>query len=422
MRSQILNSCKVYVVAGLVCAVMLFAGRSYGLEVEEGVSPTIEELARRIREAKPVEVDAIISGFVEEHRGGFPLIEDNLVTFVYKGKVALRVTVPSDLNRWDTKAHEMKQLDDTDLYCLTLKLPGDARIDYKFYVDGMWMMDPLNDETVSGGFGPNSAFGMPGYQSPPEIEYIDSLPHGTLEAHDFESEIIAGARQVHVYLPAGYKPLMVGEIAQVPGGEEIRSEPRFAGTYRVIFIQDGSEYITLGSMVNVLDYVIAHEIVPPLVAVFIDPLDRNYEYYLNKDYERMVIDEIVPMVRAGYDVNAEPDKNAIMGASLGGVISAMMALDRPDVFGKCGSQSGAFEIDDRKLVRRVAAEPRKAVDFYLDCGTVGDLVEGNRLMKEALKQEGYSLLYREFNQGHSWGNWRAHLDDMLVFFWGEEIE
>jgi enterochelin esterase-like enzyme len=31
-------------------------------------------------------------------------------------------------------------------------------------------------------------------------------------------------------------------------------------------------------------------------------------------------------------------------------------------------------------------------------------------------------LYREFNEGHSWGNWRAHIDDMLVFFWGEEAK
>jgi enterochelin esterase family protein len=418
MRRNIFAVACLAFVVKFLCVLVFAAGLTYCAEVEPGVSPTIETLAEDIAKSKPVEVDAIISGFVEERRGDFPLIEDGLVTFIYKGKVAVRATVPSDLNRWDNKAHEMTRLGDTDLYYLTLKLPRDARIDYKFYVDGMWMMDPLNDKTVSGGFGPNSAFGMPAYVPPPEIEFIDSLAHGTLEVHEFESQIIAGTRKVQVYLPHDYRALMTQEAAVVDGGGEERTEPRFASTYPAIFVQDGGEYITLGSMVNVLDYVIAHNLVPPVVAVFIDPLDRNYEYFLNKDYERMVVDEILPFVRGKYDISVEPEHNAIMGASLGGAISVMISLDHPDVFGKCGSHSGAFEINDMELVKRVAAEPPKAVDFYVDCGTIGDLIEGNRLMRDALEEKGYSLLYREFNEGHSWGNWRAHIDDMLVFFWG----
>jgi len=43
-------------------------------------------------------------------------------------------------------------------------------------------------------------------------------------------------------------------------------------------------------------------------------------------------------------------------------------------------------------------------------------------MKDVLEMKGYNIMYREFNEGHSWGNWRAHIDDMLVFFWGEEAK
>ena len=395
--------CPVVYIALSVILVFCLIGLSYSQEVHEGVSPTIGKLIERVGKAKPAEVDAVLSSFVEEHRGGFPLIEDTLVTFVYKGAVALRVTVPSDLNGWDTKADQMHQLGDMNLYYLTLVLPLDARIDYKFYVDGMWMLDPLNDDTVSGGFGPNSAFGMPDYVPPPEIEYSDSIPHGKLESHDSNSNIIAGIRKVQVYLPAGY-----GAAG--------------SGTYPVVFVQDGGEYITLGSMVNVLDYVIAHKMVPPLVAVFINPLDRNYEYFLNADYERMLVEEILPFIRERYDVSTEPGMNAVMGASLGGAISVMISLDRPDVFGKCGSQSGAFEINERRLIKRVADESRKAVDFYLDCGTFSDLTEENRMMEKALKEKGYDVMYHEFHEGHSWGNWRAHIDDMLVFFWGDKTK
>jgi enterochelin esterase-like enzyme len=392
--------CRTYLLLILVCGLPAVAGLSYCAEVKQAVSPAIQNLSSRIAQAKPVEVDAIISGFIEEHRGDLPVIEDSLVTFIYKGKVALRVTVPSDLNGWNTKADEMTRLDNTDLYYLTLQLPLDARIDYKFYVDGMWMLDPLNDDTVTGGFGPNSAFSMPDYKPAPEIAFVDSLRHGKLNPYNFDSQIIPGTRKIQVYVPAPYE-------------ESPESD------YPVVFVQDGGEYITLGSMVNVLDYAIAHGRIPPVVAVFINPIDRNYEYFLNQLYERMVIEEILPFVAARYDITSEPSRTAIMGASLGGAISVMIALDHPDVFGKCGSQSGAFEISDRELITSVASQPKKAVDFYMDCGTFDDLLESNRLMARTMEDNGYDLMYEEFNQGHSWGNWRDHIDDMLVFFWGE---
>ena len=114
--------------------------------------------------------------------------------------------------------------------------------------------------------------------------------------------------------------------------------------------------------------------------------------------------------------------NAIMGASLGGAISLMVAMDRPDIFGNCGSQSGAFEVDEGRLLTMVEQNPAKPVAVYLDCGTFGDLTAENRSMNGLLAAKGYMVMYQEFNEGHSWGNWRAHVDDMLVFFWGKEGE
>ena len=383
----------VFLIAGLIGVVS---------SSDEGkvVSAKVQNLARQLQTAKPVEAEAVISSFMEENRGAFPVIEDSLVTFLYHGVVGLRATVPSDINRWDIKAHEMKRLGMSDIYYLTLALPADARIDYKFYVDGLWMLDPLNPETVEGGFGDNSAFSMPGYVPPPEIEEVDSIPHGTVTTHDFESKIIQGPRQIHVYLPPTY------------GGQD----------HPVIYVQDGGEYITLASMVNVLDNLIFQGRIPPLVAVFVDPVDRNYEYFLNVEYERMLLEEIAPFAGARYRISTDPAKTAIMGASLGGAISLMVAMDHPEVFGNCGSQSGAFEVDQGRLLKVVAESPRQSINIYLDCGSFGDLMPENRQMRDILKAKGYNYRYQEFNEGHSWGNWRAHIDDMLVFFWGKEVE
>jgi enterochelin esterase family protein len=390
---------------GAVCALAQPTGGRDSV-TGNAVSPKIKALAEAVAKASPKNRNRIISGFMGRNRYEFPLVEDSLVTFVYRGKVLGKVCVPSDLNRWDTNGDELERLDGTDFYCRTLALPMDARIDYKLYVDNAWMLDPLNSKTVRGGFGDNSAFAMPAYEEPLEIAEAKSIEHGAIETHEFVSKVLPTTRRIQVYVPVGYTPMGVSGSA--------------IGNCRAIFVQDGGEYITLGSMVNVLDDLIARGEIPPVVAVFIDPVERNSEYRLNPGYERMITDELLPFIRDRYDVARDPAKTAIMGASLGGEISVMIALDHPEIFGKCGSQSGVVGLDDGRLVRAVKAEPRKAVDFYLDCGRFGDAIDENRLMREALLEEGYALKYQELNEGHSWGNWRAHLDDMLVSFWGSD--
>jgi enterochelin esterase family protein len=398
------------------------AGMPHSAFAEEGVlSPRIAGLYHMLEKARPGEEDAIISALIEENRDRFPIVEDTLATFVYYGRVGLRVTVPSDLNRWDTKADEMYRVGDTDLYYLTLALPRDARIDYKFYVDNVWMLDPLNPNSVSGGFGPNSELCMPDYEFPMEIMPNDSVPHGVIEVHHFESNIMNNSRNVHVYTPEGYRPLRVRTVSAVPGGGQVEEDLGFAGTYHTVFVQDGGEYISLGSMVDVLDNIISAGRIPPAIAVFIDPVDRNFEYWANPDYERMVVEELLPFIRAEYDIAKEPGKTAIMGASLGGAISLVISANHPDIFGHCGSQSGAFAIDGGKLFDKMEKMPRQPVRFYLDTGVIGDIDTENRRMRDILEMKDYALMYREFNEGHSWGNWRAHIDDMLIFFWGKEV-
>ena len=391
--------CKRMLLVPLVLMVVIAGISGSGYAEQEVLSPKIAKLYKMLEEARPGETDAIISALIEENRDRIPIVEDDLATFIYYGKVGLRVTVPSDLNSWDTKVHEMTRVGETDLHYLTLQLPRDARIDYKFYVDKVWMMDPLNPKTVTGGFGPNSELSMPDYIFPAEIVPSDTIPHGVIEVHHFESKIMNNSRNVHVYTPAAYED---------------------GGAYHAIFVHDGGDYISLGSMVDVLDNLIYAGSIPPVVAVFIDPVDRNFEYWANPEYERVVVEEILPFVTAGYSISGDPAKTAVMGASLGGAISLFISANHPDIFGKCGSQSGAFALDGGTLFAKMEKLERQPVDFYLDTGVIGDLVDDNRRMRDILEMKDYNLMYQEFNEGHSWGNWRAHLDDMLIFFWGKE--
>ena len=51
-------------------------------------------------------------------------------------------------------------------------------------------------------------------------------------------------------------------------------------------------------------------------------------------------------------------------------------------------------------------------------GTIHDTEASARKMKEILLDKGYRIKYIEVPEGHSWGNWRALLDDILEYFFG----
>jgi enterochelin esterase family protein len=41
-------------------------------------------------------------------------------------------------------------------------------------------------------------------------------------------------------------------------------------------------------------------------------------------------------------------------------------------------------------------------------------------MRAALDSAGYDLIYREYPEGHTWGNWRTHLIEALKHFFGRK--
>lgn len=56
-----------------------------------------------------------------------------------------------------------------------------------------------------------------------------------------------------------------------------------------------------------------------------------------------VCDRLVPYVRAHYNVRWDPESNAIIGSSCGGAAAFCIGMSRPDVFGKIGALSPAFD-------------------------------------------------------------------------------
>ncbi|RMH81417.1 MAG: hypothetical protein D6681_18215 [Calditrichaeota bacterium] len=329
---------------------------------------------------------------------GFPLVEDSSAHFLYRGQPAFPFSVAGDFNGWQPGVDLFTRVGVTDLYYHSEVFPLDARLDYKFVLGGtQWILDPLNPHTVTGGFGPNSELAMPHYVQPWEINYDPTIPHGDVQHYTFHSTILNNNRSVWVYTPPGYQQ------------DTLR--------YPSIYVQDGGEYMQLGSMVNVLDNLIAASMIEPVIAVFVNPVNRNQEYWLNADYARMLRDELVPFVEGSYRTRPAAAHRAVMGASLGGLISLYTAFLYPEVFGLAAGHSSALQVNNEALRQMYAGAPRKNIRIYLDWGTFESLQQANQRFVNVLQNKGYPFRHNIWHEGHSWGNWRAHIDEILIYFW-----
>jgi len=337
---------------------------------------------------------------------GGPLVSDSTVFFVYQGN-AKRVGVPSDLNAWNPQVDTMFRLDGTNFFFLEKNVDQAARFEYKLVVDSSWSLDPLNRQTSAGGYGFNSEVRMEKYRSPKEIEFNRDIPHGTIDTIAFKSAILGRTHPVFVYLPPTYK----------------RSRDRFP----TIWVTDGGEYLTLALMNNVLDNLIAEERIRPVVAVFIDPRTdvrdsgtstRMYDYTMSDTFVTALTLELRPRLLKKYRISEAPGQTAIMGASLGGLIATYVAYKHPDIFGLVAAQSPSYWWSEGRVIKLLKEGPMRSLKFYIDTGTIRDAEIEARKMKSILEEKGYPLVYSEYPEGHNWANWRARIDDILMYFWG----
>ena len=353
----------------------------------------------------------LVRNYVKERiaHGGFPIIENKNVIFVYVGDVTNKISIVGDMNNFNPEVDYLQKIEGTNFHYKRMEFPLDARIEYAYMKDKKWTLDPLNKKWAFEGLGTFSELWMPKYTPSNEVNYNSNVPHGKIQAFRFYSKVLDNNRVIHVYLPPGYD-----------------SSER----YPVIYAQDGSDYIRFGFFDNVLDNLIKGKMIRKVVTVFVDPVNRLLEYDLNSDYVNFLIRELVPYIDANYSTIQDPSERLVTGASFGGLISVYIAFNHPEVFGNVASQSGYLSRKKNHTIRALRESSKKKIKFYLDCGTYetnvggvfGNFIEGNRRMRETLQKKGYEFVYREFHEGHNWGNWRSRIGSILkVFFRHSEI-
>ncbi|MFO7526746.1 MAG: alpha/beta hydrolase-fold protein [Ignavibacteriaceae bacterium] len=342
---------------------------------------------------------AVDSFMIYARSAGIPFIEDSTANFIYLGNYS-SVTVAGDFNGWSANAWMLTRLAQTNFWYHSQTFEMDARLDYKFVLNGSnWILDPENPNTCPGGFGPNSELAMPLYIQPWEIQYNPNIPHGTVVSKSIYSTNVSVTYQLNIYLPPGY-------------------DTSSALTYPTAYFQDGAEYISLGAAVKVLDNLIDRNKLKPLIAVFVTPNNRNEEYAFSKrnQYRLFFVNELVPYIDSNYKTIASADYRLVLGDSFGGNISALISYNHPEVFGLCGLHSAAFWPNNYETLEMITSGPIKDIKWSSIWGTYEGIFPELRTFRDFLIGNSYELDWLERPEGHSWGLWRASLDRMLEYF------
>lgn len=361
---------------------------------------------------------------LEQH--GAPLIDNNSrVTFFYFGDVQ-KVGLIGDMTEW-LHTQYFTRIEDTNLFYFQAEFPPDARLEYNFMVDDIDALatDPLNPHLSLNGLGPLSELAMPGYRHHRYFHDFRSGQKGTYDnivTHELPPGRLGYAHRIHVYRPPGYD----ASNENLP----------------VIYLQDGEDYIEFAQVPLVLNQMIAAGDIEPLIAVFEAPPNRHLpgepnrmtQYGMNDNYVSFFCDELVPFIDKQYRTRNDPQQRLVAGPSYGGLISAYIAIERPDVFGMAYSQSGYLSCEKDRTIGRYADSITQPLRIFVDVGyyerCVGaaflpasetDFLAGNRRFREVLQAKKYDFIYREYPEGHTWGNWRRHLIDGLKHFFGKQV-
>jgi enterochelin esterase-like enzyme len=185
-----------------------------------------------------------------------------------------------------------------------------------------------------------------------------------------------GERTVRIYLPASYQTNTSAHypVLYLHDGQNVFS---FAGT-NVAFGWGSWE------LDRTADRLATERKMQEIIMVAIDnspariPEYRGTHHIGTNDltayekYEAFLINELKPAIDSRYRTRPQPAHTAVMGSSMGGLCSLVLAWERPEVFGGAASLSGAFMMNSNFLNSALHSYkgPVKELRLYLDCGSV----------------------------------------------------
>ena len=275
------------------------------------------------------------------------------------------------------------------------------------------------------------------YKLGPDSLPQEGVPSGKLIGPaTLPSEVFPGTQHTYwIYVPAQYDP----------------KEPA-----ALIVFNDGQAMIaTNGDMrvPNVLDNLIWRREIPVMIAVFINPgrtpeqpepnpkewgdrtTNRPEEYNrLNDKYPRVIVDELMPVIKKQFNISPDPEMHAIAGTSSGAIAAFTVAWERPNQFRKVISIVGSFVNlrGGHVYPEKILESERKPIRIFMVDGVNDNRTSRrpeapydperdwhyqNVRMVEALTKKGYDVNYTWGIGLHGQKQGGAALPEMMRWLW-----
>jgi enterochelin esterase-like enzyme len=286
---------------------------------------------------------------------------------------------------------------------------------YALIVDGLRINDPGSD-TFFGTGKPTSGIEVP--EQGVDFYHVKDVPHGEVRSRWYMSKVTGHTRHIMVYTPPSY---------------DIDSEKR----YPVLYLQHGggedeTGWSKQGHMNFILDNLIAEKKAVPMIVV----MEKGYATRANAvpappgpgkgdggAFEKVVLEDLIPMIDSTYRTNPTRDQRAIAGLSMGAGQAMQIGMTHPDTFSAVGAFSGLRPLDLKTAYGGVFADAaefdKKFSLLYLHSGTVGldaGIHKTAGDLADALQKAGSKNVVFRDSKGlaHEWQTWRYAFHDFAL--------
>jgi predicted alpha/beta superfamily hydrolase len=370
----------------------------------------------------PAQKNALLLPFMRRLRAlrQIPIVKGREIIFLLWWSMLAPASVAGTFNNWTPGQHTMQRISGTDFYHLKITLPQDGQYAYKF-VDSattpQWITDPYNRRFEYGPFGENSIFQTEANNNASTLEALTA----------FQATKLNNQRTLTIYLPPNYKT----------------SQRR----YPVMYMHDGQNLFDTKALwggwdvKGWADQLIQEGKIKPLIIVGIANTPGRMDEYTHTqdrvggqlvggkaaDYADFLLRDIKPLINGMYRTRPHYRQNALMGSSLGGLISLWLGTHHPKEFFRIGALSSTFgwgKIAEQNptLGEIIQQKGYQSLAIYIDSGSPQDNYQVTLQMRDLLKGldyiEGFNLLHW-VEQGaiHNEQAWRNRLDRPLRYLW-----
>lgn len=253
---------------------------------------------------------------------------------------------------------------------------------------------------------------------------------------NFKSKIMKNRRNIRVYLPPSYA---------------VETDKY----YPVLYVHDGQNVFDAlesysGQSWNLhqtAEYLIKAEMIEDIIIIAVDNMgSERLSEYAHQDgsfqgekvegrglkYQKFFIEELMPFAEKKFRIKSGPENTALMGSSMGGLVTFNMGLRRPDIFGKLGVVSPSLwwgENDAAAKLKKYDYDGLKS-QIWLDTGDAeGKFMSFTEAviaeLKDIQNKDEVDLVYYQAPDAvHSESAWAERVHSPLLYFFGEigEIE